>query len=103
MDLGFYTSIFRFKDERLSGDISPSYCTMPDDLIAEIMARFPKLKIVLMVRDPVARAWSHFTMKNRADKIDNPHASGSGQVPHAARDLQGLSHRLAGDDHSANG
>jgi hypothetical protein len=70
MDLGFYTSIFRFKDDLMSGDISPSYCTMPDDLIAEIMARFPKLKIILMIRDPVARAWSHFSMKNRGDKID---------------------------------
>ena len=70
MDLGFYTSIFRFKDEQMSGDISPSYCTMCDDLIIEIMARFPKLKIILMVRDPVARAWSHFSMKNRGDKID---------------------------------
>ena len=69
MDIEFYASIFRFKGALKSGDISPSYCSMPEDLIEQIMTRFPALKIVLMMRDPVARAWSHFAMKNRGEKV----------------------------------
>lgn len=70
MDLEFYASLFRFKNDRFSGDISPSYCTMPEDLIGQVMARFPDIKVILMMRDPVARAWSHFAMKNRGKKVD---------------------------------
>jgi Sulfotransferase family len=70
MDIEFYASMFRFKGERFSGDISPSYCSMPEDLIAKTLERFPKVKVILMMRDPVARAWSHFAMKNRGKKVD---------------------------------
>jgi hypothetical protein len=69
MDLEFYASLFRFKGELMSGDISPSYCSMPEDLIGQIMTRFPNVKVILMMRDPVARAWSHFQMKNRGEKV----------------------------------
>jgi Sulfotransferase family len=70
MSLEFYAAMFRFKTGRVSGDISPSYCTMPEDLIAQVMERFPDIKVILMMRDPVARAWSHFAMKARGKKVD---------------------------------
>lgn len=70
MDLEFYARIFRFKGGQMSGDVTPSYCAMPDALIARIMARFPHLKIILLVRDPVARALSHLAMRHRAEKLD---------------------------------
>src|SRR6202008_4310158 len=38
--------------------------------IERVMTRFPKLKVILMMRDPVARAWSHFAMKNRGKKVE---------------------------------
>ena len=43
---------------------------MPEELIAKIMARFPKLKIIFLLRDPVSRAWSHLTMLNRSEKVN---------------------------------
>jgi len=67
-DFDRYASWFRFKDDLLSGDVSPSYAIMKDDVIAQVMARFPSLKTVLLVRDPISRAWSHFTMLVRAGK-----------------------------------
>jgi hypothetical protein len=70
MDLERYAAMFRFKGNQLSGDVTPSYCTLPEELIARVMARFPHLKIFLMIRDPVSRAWSHFSMKHRGDKIE---------------------------------
>ena len=70
MDLDLYAGLYRFKGEQMTGDISPSYCAMDEELIARILARFPDLKIILLLRDPVARAWSHFTMKQRTDRLD---------------------------------
>lgn len=69
MDLDFYAALFRFKDGLLSGDITPSYCTLEEETIRDVMTAFPQLKIVLLVRDPVARAWSHFSMKKRGQKV----------------------------------
>jgi hypothetical protein len=70
MDLEFYASLFRFKGCLLSGDITPSYCSMPDDLIAKIVSRFPRIKVILLARDPVGRALSHFSMLHRNGKVD---------------------------------
>jgi hypothetical protein len=70
MDLELYAGLYRFKGEQMTGDISPSYCAMDEELIARILARFQGLKIILLLRDPVARAWSHFTMKQRTDRLD---------------------------------
>jgi len=69
MNLEVYAGLFRLKNQQISGDITPSYGTMPDDVIRRVMARFPLLKIILLVRDPISRAWSHFCMKHRGGKI----------------------------------
>lgn len=66
MNLDFYGTLFRYKEGLLSGDVTPSYCALPEDQIAKIICKFPRLKIILLVRDPVSRAWSHFTMRERA-------------------------------------
>jgi hypothetical protein len=70
MSLDFYAAMFRFKGDQLSGDITPSYCSLPNFLIRDLVKSFPELKIVLLLRDPVARAWSFFSMKNRSEQID---------------------------------
>ncbi|HYC00542.1 MAG TPA: sulfotransferase [Candidatus Limnocylindrales bacterium] len=41
------------------GEATASYAAMDDDLIAEIAAISADVKIIMMVRDPVDRAWSH--------------------------------------------
>lgn len=70
MDLDIYAGLFAFKGEKLSGDVSPMYCLLPDEIVAKVAARFPRTKIVLIVRDPVARAWSRISMAWRDDKFD---------------------------------
>lgn len=67
-DFDRYVRFFRFKDGLLSGDVSPTYAIMQDDAIAMTMNRFPKLKVILLVRDPISRAWSHFSMLVRSGK-----------------------------------
>jgi hypothetical protein len=58
LDLDWYASLFRWKGDRLSGDITPCYSRLSAGIIGLITARFSDLRYILFVRDPVARAWS---------------------------------------------
>ena len=75
-DLDEYARLFREKNGQLSGDITPGYCVLDDLAIARIAKAFPKLKIIFLIRDPVARSWSRMAMRDRrhgflADKFDD--------------------------------
>jgi hypothetical protein len=78
IDLARYAELFAPKDTLLSGDITPGYCTLQDEIIERIVGHFPNLKVIFLARDPVERAWSHLSMWVRhgaikrfnADNID---------------------------------
>jgi len=70
LDLNRYANLFRFKGNLLSGDITPGYSAIGEDMIAEVNKALPGLKIVLLIRDPVSRAWSQISMANRNDNFD---------------------------------
>jgi hypothetical protein len=53
-----YGQLFAPKKELLSGDITPRYSTLPEEIIALTMDYFPQLKVIFIARDPVERAWS---------------------------------------------
>jgi Sulfotransferase family len=53
-----YGQLFAPKEELLSGDITPRYSALSEEMIALVMDHFPQLKIVFIARDPVERAWS---------------------------------------------
>jgi hypothetical protein len=65
-DLDRYAALFRYKEGLLSGDVSPGYTQFTPEIIAQTAARFPGTRIMLMVRDPVAREWSHLCMAYRS-------------------------------------
>jgi hypothetical protein len=44
---------------RVRGEATASYAAIDRDVIAEIAALNPDVKVILMIRDPVDRAWSH--------------------------------------------
>jgi hypothetical protein len=69
-DLEKYAALFRFRGERLSGDISPGYYDLDGETIAAIALRFPDIRIVLMVREPLERVWSHLSMREREGHFD---------------------------------
>jgi len=76
IDLEEYARLFRQKNGQLSGDITPAYCTLNDAQIGRIAKAFPNLKVVFLIRDPVARCWSRMQMRERRtgfleDKLDN--------------------------------
>jgi hypothetical protein len=65
-----YAGLFRFKGNLLSGDISPPYWSIAAPEIADIASRFPALKVILLVRDPVDRAWSRIATLHHGGQID---------------------------------
>ena len=58
-DLDWYARLFEPKAELLTGDITPGYARLEAHVIENLFAALPDVKVVLSVRDPVARLWSH--------------------------------------------
>jgi hypothetical protein len=70
VDLDLYAGLFAPKGALLSGDVSPPYWTLRPKLIEAVAARFPHTKLVLLAREPVARAWSRISMAWRSELFD---------------------------------
>src|SRR5437763_202337 len=58
IDLQGYSQLFASKGTLLSGDITPGYSALPDEIIAQLVGYFGTLKVLFLARDPVERAWS---------------------------------------------
>lgn len=48
-----------FYRPKVIGEATASYALLPDEVISAIVACKPNLKGIIMLRDPVERAWSH--------------------------------------------
>jgi hypothetical protein len=69
IDLDSYSELFAAKKTLLSGDITPAYSMLNDELIETIVGYFPNLKVIFLARDPVDRAWSQLSMGVRLGNI----------------------------------
>jgi hypothetical protein len=69
MDIERYVALFRFKGDLLSGDISPMYTELDVAVIEKLRTRLPGTKLIMIAREPVARAWSRICMAGRGNKI----------------------------------
>lgn len=63
INLKNYGRLFESTTRLLSGDISPNYSTLGDEVIRQIVGYFPNLKVIYLARDPVERLWSHLSME----------------------------------------
>ena len=63
IDLENYGRLFESKASLLSGDISPNYSTLSNEVIRQVVGYFPNLKVIFLARDPVERVWSHLSME----------------------------------------
>ena len=70
MDLEHYARLFEPKGSLLSGDISPNYSTLSDEVIRRVVRYFPNLKVIFLARDPVERVWSHLSMEVRYQQTE---------------------------------
>ncbi|RXF75479.1 sulfotransferase [Hansschlegelia zhihuaiae] len=64
LDIEDYARLFEPKGALLSGDVTPGYSTLDEDLIGALAKRFPEAKVCLMLREPVSRLWSQWRMVN---------------------------------------
>lgn len=69
-DIALYASLFRHKNGKLSGDVTPHYGGLDEETIADVARGLPDARGVLLIRDPVARAWSAISMQKRLDAFD---------------------------------
>ncbi len=74
----WYLSLFNSGKGKLKGEITPSYSILNPDQVKHIRNLFPKIKMILILRNPIERAWSNirffwesenFNTDNNLDKI----------------------------------
>jgi len=70
IDLENYKRLFEPKASLFSGDISPNYSTLSNEVIREVVRYFPNLKVIFLARDPVERVWSHLSMEVHYRQIE---------------------------------
>jgi len=68
-NVDWYRSLFSFKGERVSGDISPFYATADAADVKRIYGACPEAKYIFLVRHPVDRIWSALCMHLRVGRI----------------------------------
>jgi hypothetical protein len=62
----WYGRIFSLtKPEQICGEVSPDYAGLPEEGIRHILRLAPDVRIVLSLRDPIERSWSHLRMLAR--------------------------------------
>lgn len=66
-----YARLFEVRGALISGDITPGYSTLSDEMVALVTESFAEAKILFLARDPVERAWSQISMWVRHGRI--PH------------------------------
>jgi hypothetical protein len=55
-DDAWYANLFR--RGKIAGEITPTYLNVPKHVVEAVREFNPEMKIILMLRDPVSRAWS---------------------------------------------
>jgi len=66
-----YRQLYR---PRVRGEATASYAALDPDVIREVTALNPDIKVIVMIRDPIARAWSHAKkdlVRNRKRRIED--------------------------------
>ena len=58
----WYASLFRCCAGRVIGDVSPSYSILDSNEVEHVARIMPAARIIMLLRNPVERAWSHTRM-----------------------------------------
>ena len=54
--LDFYTCRFEPGRDRIKGDMTPNYCTLPLERIMHIHSLMPNARLLYLLRNPIERA-----------------------------------------------
>lgn len=69
-ELRTYFDLFEPAAGKLTGEITPEYAALSAEQIGQLARAMPDTKIILMVRDPVARAWSALNDAANSSRVD---------------------------------
>jgi len=67
----WYLSLFNPDESRCVGEITPAYFYLSLAQIERIYGLFPDLKLLVILRDPVARSWSHMRFNYQQGRLDS--------------------------------
>lgn len=74
-------SLWQFRElyrPKVRGEATASYAALDPDVIREVTALKPDIKVILMIRDPIERAWSHAKkdlVRNKGRKLEDVSAA----------------------------
>jgi hypothetical protein len=68
--LDWYIDLFADHDGSRAGDIDPNVYALYLNRLSQIGQAIPSLKLIFILRDPVARGWSHLRMNARNQGVD---------------------------------
>jgi hypothetical protein len=67
----WYGRIFALaSSDRVCGEVTPDYSTLPPEGIAHVLRLSPRVRIIFALRDPIERSWSHIRMTAHTRGID---------------------------------
>ena len=65
----WYSSLFTQGADRVTGEITPEYMMLSEEIVETIYSLNPKMKVIFIMRDPIDRIWSaaarHFVTNNK--------------------------------------
>ncbi len=61
----WYVSLFEQGEGRVSGEVTPSYTALPAGEVEHVHRLLPEARIILLMRNPIERAWSGAVMETR--------------------------------------
>ena len=76
LGLGWYCSHFEEGRGLIKGEVTPAYFALVEDRLDYLVEHLPDVRVWVLLRDPIARAWSHARMdlvrdsKREFDDVD---------------------------------
>lgn len=58
----WYASLFPSIEGKITGEITPTYARLGEDLVCHIYKTMPKTRIIYLLRNPILRTWSNALM-----------------------------------------
>lgn len=70
LDDDWYRGIFEFAhDNEVCGEICPCYMSLPVRGVRHVLSINPLMRILILVRDPIERLWSHMRMHAKSGHV----------------------------------
>ncbi len=68
----WYGRVFSLAEPgKLCGEVTPDYATLPEAGIRHVLRLSPEIRIILSLRDPIERSWSHIRMTTQTRGVDD--------------------------------